>query len=265
MLVINSNNQQDTTNFMLADPQYPDVNQILMRGWPKWVYSATGNVTMTVSFPVLETINGIDIHHFCQKIYKYNLWLINSSRTHEWYTTVAEVQPDIWLCGQLWWSWNYTVTVSGWHIIYTIAVSWLKEWHIVWENIFAPLLFFNWQNMANNWIVWTGVSVDFKLLHKDGTNTNITTISLSRQWWTASADICNTRFTNVYNTAYWFWSYHWQWQETQNDDILIATVDMSITSFMQALQWCSCGLLHSGANPNMRDLYGFRPFQVSIR
>lgn len=30
MLVINANNQQDTTNFMLHDPQYPDTNQILM-------------------------------------------------------------------------------------------------------------------------------------------------------------------------------------------------------------------------------------------
>lgn len=30
MLVINANNNQDTTNYMLADPQYPDVNQILM-------------------------------------------------------------------------------------------------------------------------------------------------------------------------------------------------------------------------------------------
>lgn len=260
MLVINANNQQDTTNFMLADPQYPDLNQILMRGWPRRVYTMwNATATTAVSFATIDTVAWTNIHFYCPKINKYQLWLVQSPATSEW-ADRSDVMPDIWVIRVAGWSWQATCTISS-NIIYNIAVSWLPGWKIIGENIYVPYLF----HTSTNWdIVWTWMSVKFSLLHKDWTSTEITTVNLSRQGGTATTNMCNNVWWAI-TTACWIWSYNWTWQTSVEWDVLCATVTINVSQIKVNYWWWMSWIINSWTYPYPRDIKGFRPFQVSIR
>ena len=275
MLVINANNNQDTTNYMLADPQYPDVNQILMRWWPWYneIYTISSDETLSsYNVPVIDTIGTTAINYYCPKIYKQ--WLLQWNRkttdrlTASWY-----ILPDLWYMLQKSNAW-YKLLVNDGVFKYTIAVKWLKSWQIVWENIIAPLWRVSWpHNSINYTSKWT-FHIEFALLHSDWTITTIASgdmIKLS-SW---DSNILTDYWSNQVS-AFWLhiFNYSWTWQTAQDGDALIATVSLNKASWdssvvinatqsaTQTFQWI---IYWNAFNMNIRDPNWFRPFQVSIR
>lgn len=276
MLVINSNNQQDTTNYMLADPWYPDVESILMRWWPEVVFYRTisWNSSITGQWindsPVIDTIGTEPINFYCPKFYKSWLRQWNTIRTPYTYTNSMDIMPWFWCVINS--SWNpYKFTISG-DTWYRIAVKWLKSWQIIGEHIFAPLLFYS---NYYDWLTWS-VSITFWLLHSDWTKTQIYSSPLSYAWW-APYQSWKLVWTTapwtvwwIYSTSLWTLKYDWVWQVAQDWDILYADV---IMTWMEQRYWSSNNwwiwvswlLYWQTNNNNLRDINWFRPFQVSIR
>lgn len=259
MLVINANNQQDTTNCMLTDPQYPDVNQILMYWGPVCQASWDSAGWRVPTFPILKTIWTTNINYFCPKIYRQGLLEWNFSRVD--YRSVA---PDIWRI--TWGSTSGLAESNGiWLYEYIIAVNWLKAGQIIWEHIIAPIAYVS----TNRTIKFTSsddmFALDFFLLHTDWTTTNITTLTtptVSCWYWSI---VSLPTIANWWNLEIFTFKYDWIWQTAQDDDILCCKVHLWATRqvwFSQGRYWQCYG----GTNNNsITDINGFRPFQVSIR
>lgn len=275
MLVINSNNQQDTTNYMLWWNQYPDVNQILMRWWPWYneIYTISSDTTLSsYNVPVIETIWSTPINYYCPKIYKQ--WLLQWNRkttdrlVASWY-----ILPDLWYMLQKSNAW-YKLLVNDGVFKYTIAVKWLKSWQIVWENIIAPLWRVSRPYNSTNYTSKWKFHIEFALLHSDWTTTTIASGDMTKlsSW---DSNILTDYWSNQVS-AFWLhiFNYIWTWQTAQDGDILIATVSLNKASWdssvvidatqpaTQTFQWI---IYWNAFNMNMRDPNGFRPFQVSIR
>lgn len=277
MLVINSNNQQNTTNFMLWWNQYPDVNQILMRWWPScmpiYTISWTTNVT-TYSVPVVETIWSTPINYYCPKIYSQWLLQWNRKKTDRMFSTGWYIRPDLWFLFQTSNVAAYYLRVTDWIMKYTVAVKWLKSWQIIWENIIAPIWRVAWITGASNYASQWIFHIEFDLLHTDWTTTNIAGGNLTKM---TSWD--SDKFTDYWSNAvstFWIhiFNYSWTWQTAQDGDILIATVSVLKApwqSYVNIYNWEANKIVPqwiiywNAFNMNIRDPNGFRPFQVSIR
>lgn len=277
MLVINANNQQDTTNYMLADPWYPDTDSILMWGWPdvvrfrsiNWGASITGD--WINDSPVIDTIGTEPINYYCPKFYKSWLRQWQIIKTTYTFTNPAEILPSFW-CFVISSGNPYALTISG-DTWYRIAVKWLKAGQIVWEKIFAPLLFYT--SIPSYALDWT-VSITFWLLHSDWTKTQICSSQCSYAWWTAPfsswklISAIQSWLWWYYVTSLWTLTYNWTWQTAQDNDILYADV---IINWMSTRYWNNNSwwvgvawiLYWQTNNNNLWDLNWFRPFQVSIR
>ena len=275
MLVINANNQQDTTNYMLAEPWYPDIDSILMRGGPQRIDSlswssgsSTGDMWGLTWQVVVDTIGTEPINYYCPKFYKQGLLQWNVTKTKIKYTDVQDYLVDYWFFSNPSSS-NYEITLSNY--CYRIAVKWLQAWQVIGEKIFAYLMFMLWTSNGNARVYLTAQpTIEFWLLHTDGTKTVIATISPSYVGGTRpNTDttqyiIWPSVWQNMYITALMVGSYNGTWQTAQNGDILYATVDISWIKRRPGI-WM-VGLSFWGTNNiSPWDLDWFRPFQVSIR
>ena len=276
MLVINSNNQQNTTNFMLWWNQYPDVNQILMRWWPSWYnpYQITNNTNVTTySVPVVETIWSTQINYYCPRIYSQWLLQWNRERTNRIISTGWYIMPDLWFL-LFTSSSSYYLNVTSWVFKYTIAVKWLKSWQIVWENIVAPIWRVSWYAQSSTYTSKWILHIEFALLHSDWTTTSIASGDLTKMSLWDSDKL--TDYWSNQISAFWLhiFNYSWTWQTAQDGDILIATVSLINApggTTAQIYNWEASKTIPqwiiywSAFNMNIRDPNGFRPFQVSIR
>lgn len=313
MLVINANNQQNTTNYMLADPWYPDIDSILMYGCPNtWldnIVNIDNDEEITPNdITVVDIIWGTyPINMYCPKINREALFSWQSIRTS--ITTLSaynEYYPDLWFINKLERKTVNNANHYRFQYWYNIAVKWLQAWQVVGEKIYAPLLLgvnntsnnINFCGLYYNLESWTNfysdniATVTFKLLHSDGTTTTIASVIpyiLSHNLSTLAGTISNstaitsdgTEFNgSVYSntTASQFWyirlegRYDWTWQTAQAWDMLVAEVRIngafsSRNSGATTASYYYSGWVYGGwANNNsMRDVYWFRPFQVSIR
>lgn len=310
MLVINANNQQDTTNYMLAEPWYPDLNSILMFGSPtkvatsgaSWVNWSAGWITWGPSiFNTLETAWTDRINYFCPKINKEALYSWNQLRNPITNLSAYTYMPDVWYV--------WTATALGWYpkklsIQYNIAVKGLMAWQIVWEKIIVPLYIGNltkWGTDATLWYftdtdyywynaTYWPVFVKFWLYNPTDGKRDITTVKLNvlngqsntsyseniqyvSLSWTSDTKSMNCILWN--QPAMWtyrfYWTYSGSWIATKDDDILIAQVNANLcyripssgnAANCQMSMWIFAGWTN---NNSMRDIYWFRPFQVSIR
>ena len=272
MLVINSNTQQDTTNYMLSGTWYPDLNSILMWWgpciiWPNWNF--TGKWLDTT--PVIDTIGTEKINFYCPKIYQSRLTQWIFSYTNQPVTTTNGWFVCFWVYHT---GGGTAITSITWDTTYRIAVKWLKSWQIIWEKIFAPLLFaIPLYSSWNAFIKWT-ITLTFWLLHSDWTTTQIATWSPTYLWWVwteyESWRIIKptASYLSLDATAVWWYTYNWTWQQAQDGDILYATVNIAsfkIETFNNGDR--TWGLFFGWTESNnIRDiLHWFRPFQVSIR
>lgn len=278
MLVINANNQQDTTNYMLTDQGYPDLDSILMRGGPQLVKQIIGNTTETWQgindSPVIDTIGTEPINFYCPKFYKSGLRQGNISRT------------SFYLDGSNWFNipidfWSRTTANSSYYYQvtgdtgYRIAVKWLWQGQIVGEKIYAPLMFVHAHIWPSSWYIQGTLSITFWLLHSDGTKTTIATITPTRVGGTEPYDSSYLLKSGTWQyqaiiTALRAGSYNGTWQTAQDGDILYADVIISGLKIMAQSSstnvWMGGGICFWGTNNNsIWDLNWFRPFQVSIR
>lgn len=276
MLVINANNQQNTTNYMLADPWYPDLDSILMRGGPQRIQKIViGSNSVTVDMgwlewqAVVDTIGTEPINYYCPKFYKQGLLWGKVTKTPIYYTNTTDYLIDYWINWQPS-STNYELTTNNYK--YRIAVKWLQNWQIIWEKIFAPLLF-SIAGINASWRIYNSVNfgIEFWLLHADWTKTVIANIVPTYITWTQENTdtttyiVGQTTTQGMYNTALMVGTYNWVWQTAQNGDILYATVDLSGIKWRPWTNW-RVGIFFWGTNNvSPWDLDWFRPFQVSIR
>lgn len=260
MLVINANNQQDTTNFMLNDPQYPDTNQILMY----WGPVAQGNGTYAnlrvPTLPILDTVGSTNINYFCPRIYKQWLLQWNFARTD-----FTNVKVDLWRVSPSWGS-SGTLTNGIWSFDYIIAVNWLKSWQVIWEHIMAPLCFLSTNVDITFASAGDMMQLDFFLLHTDWTTTSIATLNnpIKTSWyWSLHTSTEWIVYWGTY-TIFTF-KYDWTWQTAQDNDILCCKVHF----WAMKQKWYGAGnywIYYWSTNNNcISNIDWFRPFQVSIR
>lgn len=312
MLVINANNQLNTTNYMLAEPWYPDLNSILIYGCPDAKLDNVARVdggnnsggTVEITPNDITVVDMVawtyPINMYSPKVNKEALYSWNSIRTKTfWASDYREFYCDYWYIGR-----NVKGTTSAnyyksFKIWYNIAVKWLSSWQIVGEKIYAPMLLCWRPSDASYWVFWSTdanwvnpnpVQITFKLLHTDWTTTTITTIDLQEIWdttqafsfdssvggyvwgalsncrcftqYSATADLSQARFEGRYDGT---------WQTAQDWDYLVAEVRLNmywapLRSWATQNHTFKFGIYWGWANNNsMRDIYWFRPFQVSIR
>lgn len=275
MLVINSNNQQDTINYMLTDPWYPDIDSILMRGWPQIDKYITANTTVTWQWindsTIIDTIWTEPINFYCPKLYKSGLrqWnlLRSTMKLSSWFDIPIDFGARIISTSAI----SYTVSGDTW---YRIAIKWLSQWQVIWEKIYAPIMFVCSHN--NVAYIQGTLTITFGLLHSDWTKTTIATITPSRVWWTDGYVSWNLlkswswNYPDVLSTSIRAWNYDWTWQTAQNGDILFADVIINwmkiYSQSSSTYMWQWCGICFGWTNNNsIWDWNGFRPFQVSIR
>lgn len=288
MLVINANNQQDTTNYMLAEPWYPDTDSILMWGGPHKVRYITGSVTVTGDWindsPIIDTIGTEPINFYCPKFYKswlrqwnYNRTSLNTNKN--W----RNIPVDFWVLGVTTSNANIWCTIT-WTTWYRIAVKWLQAWQVIWEKIYAPIMFVGWCGDNRYQYISGSLTITFWLLHSDWTKTVITTITPTRvggnfktsaSWRLLSNDDVNLNvvFADSMLTAIWAGSYEGVGATASDWDILYA--DVILWNNPRFWQQCNSsyiwlasqsGICYWGTNNNNPwDLNWFRPFQVSIR
>lgn len=317
MFVINANDPKNTTNYMLADPWYPDLDSILMWGCPMadfsslisivWGTAANPFIFTPSDIAVVDTVNTYPINMYCPRINKESLYSWNSVRTPLWWITdYRQYRPDIWLRDKNLKSTSSTnKTTQKFQFWYNIAVKWLTAWQVVWEKIYTPIMLW-WQYSVNTSYLWNSywyvgyssdaayyanpIEINFKLLHQDWTTTSIATtvptrlfglyrtdtdpltVQISSDWATSSMSI-ETIWASISNSTFGFtafeWSYDWTWQVAQAWDMLVAEIRLNLAlktggtnSDNNCAVWVYWGWTN---NNNMRDVYWFRPFQVSIR
>jgi len=296
MLVINANNQQNVTNYMLSDPWYPDFDAILMWWWPicyksipysttqssPWVFEQTPD-----NLPIIETIWTRKINHYCERYYKEQMFSSHKSKTPKSPATNETYTPDMWFCLLPSQSANPYIRMK---VEYNIAVKWLKSWQIVWEKIYAPMMFWMWKTYNNPWLwmyhkqnaaSYNAPKIIFLLVHSDWTETTIATLYPEARFcdnsiWTSTFNVAMP----VSSTPFTLWvafldaKHSWQWVVAQDGDILVANVSYAvnnnaITQILSAIEsWKIITFWQYYWEPwNLpsSDLCWFKPFQVSIR